>query len=772
MNKIFKTLSVLTIASFAASLTACSENSTASDSDENEIIAKQELSDDEELAEISSSSKKSKATSSSEEDETLDSEEEFVDSEDENVVSSSSEKESTDEEKVASSSSEEKISSDSKKEKSGKFSGKVSGVSQKGPFILGSKVTLYEIEGESLNPSGNSFISKIKNDKGEFEVSYKDLSSNYAMFVVDGYYRNEVTGRKSVSPITLNALSDLTDRKTVNVNILTHLEFDRVKYLVGTKGVEYGKAKAQVEKEIFDAFGISFQEGSSAEDLSIVGTTENDAALLALSVVLQGTSAEAAFSERLARIAQDLEEDGAINDKQILADIADEVALMDLSKVRKNIEGWKLSSSVPNFENYVESYRTASYDIGACTKEDVAKTAKNTNKLSKNYEKMYVCEENGWREMTADESKYGTCAANEDGKRFEKSRICDGGKWRSLTADESMGACTEEKIGEIATEENELSENFGKKLVCDVSGWRLIGEMEEELGACTENKINSTAVYGGKPYACEAFVRCSEWGACSGWYLVDEFEYDSLTFVCSYDGEVIHSEGTSYYYVCRNGKLSALTFDDMSLDKDFTANVWNGATDSKIKVGEKEFEIYTWTPYAAAVGGTRPGIPDVYGENGDKFVVDEGMIKYPVYDKEGVSSALKDKGVKYRYEFENRGSGYEMIVPIFPVGYADISDWGGLCIVYASSMPFYAGFDVDGQGAGASAKIPAAKELSVANLKWDDFTLLNNQEDIMNVVKKVYSIEIAAANDYGHEVFTSGAVYIAGIGKYNGCSVK
>ena len=789
MKSFIETLFVIAMASFICLYTACSESSTAGNSDGNEIIAEQELSDDEELA---------------------------------------------------SSSSKEKKSSDTKKEKSGKFSGKISGVSQKGPFILGSKVTLYEVEGESLDQSGSIFGSKTKNDKGEFEVSYKELSSNYAMFVVDGYYRNEVTGKQSTSQITLNALSDLTNRKTVNVNILTHLEFDRVKYLVGTKGIEYGKAKAQAEKEIFDAFGISFKEGSSAEDLDIAGTTENDGALLALSVVLQGTCAEAAFSERLARIAQDLEEDGTIDDKQMLADIADEIALMDLEKVRKNIEAWKLSTSVPDFENYVESFRTASYDIGACTKEDVAKTAKNTNKLSKNYEKMYVCEESGWRLMTADEGDFGTCAANEDGKRFEKSRICDGGKWRSLTADESMGACTEEKIGETAVEENELSENFEKKHVCDKNGWRLMtadeddfgtcavnedgkrfeksricdgGEWRsltagESMGACTEEKIGETVVEKnelssnfGKKHVCggnawhvvsaleEKLGYCTNANAhqglseddqlyaCDGvlWHEVDRFDYDLYTLVCEKDGDIVYSEKNKIYYVCKNGMPTTPDFDDFSLDADFTADVWNGATDSKGVVDGKEYNIQFWVdgnPAYIQVYNTKKNNVMSHGANG-KLMIN--------YDGEGKSSTLADKGVKYMYNYSKNAnsewSNISMYVSFSESGVikrTDVSDWGGACIVYASSVPLY--LDLTGDKGTNVVELPATMELSMMNLSWNDFVPLDDGgTSAVETAKSAWwvgSLNILADGDGVAVGPYSGTVYVAGFGKYNGCSVK
>jgi len=48
-----------------------------------------------------------------------------------------------------------------------------------------------------------------------------------------------VSGKKSISTITLYAIADLTDRSSLNVNLLTHLEHERV-----LKLAEGGKAVA------------------------------------------------------------------------------------------------------------------------------------------------------------------------------------------------------------------------------------------------------------------------------------------------------------------------------------------------------------------------------------------------------------------------------------------------------------------------------------------------------------------------------------------------
>ena len=112
----------------------------------------------------------------------------------------------------------------------------ISGVSQKGPFVMGSTVTVQELQRNSLAQTGSSFMGKISNDQGEFTISSVPLASQYVMLKVDGFYRNEVTGTKSKSSITMTALADISDRDHVNINLFTHLENDRVTHLVASEG--------------------------------------------------------------------------------------------------------------------------------------------------------------------------------------------------------------------------------------------------------------------------------------------------------------------------------------------------------------------------------------------------------------------------------------------------------------------------------------------------------------------------------------------------------
>lgn len=275
----------------------------------------------------------------------------------------------------------------------------VTGVSQKGPFVTGSVVTLQELDGITFNQTGNSFKGKIKSDKGDFSVTGINLSSPYAMLEASGYYRDEISGKKSSGTITLNAITDLSNRKTVNINLLTHLEFERVLELVGKKKVPIVKAKAQAEKEIFESFGID-GEFAESEDLNIFKSGDENAALLAVSVLLQSDVDVAGLTERIGNFSIGFAESGTWDDADTKAKIADWACNADLretlANVRKNIEGWKYADSVPAFEKYVTNFWWDNYGLGTCSKKNDGEVKKNINKLSELYEEYFTCENGRW----------------------------------------------------------------------------------------------------------------------------------------------------------------------------------------------------------------------------------------------------------------------------------------------------------------------------------------------------------------------------------------
>ena len=308
----------------------------------------------------------------------------------------------------------------------------VAGVSQKGPFVTGSVVTVQELDGITLNQTGKSFKGSIKSDKGDFSITGINLSSQYALLEADGYYRDEITGKKSSGKVTLNAITDLSNRKTVNINLLTHLEYERVMGLVSKKKMSIAKAKAQAEKEIFEAFGIE-GEFAESEDLNIFESGDGNAALLAVSVLMQSDVDVAGLTERIGNFSIAFAEEGTWDDADTKAKVADWACNVDLhetlANVRKNIEGWKYADSVPAFEKYVTNFWWENYGLGICNKKREGEVKKNINKLSELYEEYFTCENGRWIIPGDDKddakSSSGTKADDKDDAKSSSSKKDD-----------------------------------------------------------------------------------------------------------------------------------------------------------------------------------------------------------------------------------------------------------------------------------------------------------------------------------------------------------
>lgn len=281
----------------------------------------------------------------------------------------------------------------------------ISGSAQKGPFVNGASVTVQELDGKTLAQTGKSFKGKISGDKGEFTVSSVTLASQYALLEATGYYMNENTGAKSNGTITLNALVDLSKRENVNINLLTHLEYERALYLT-TTGMNVTAAKKQAEKEIFEAFGITGNFASS-EELNILSTSEGDAALLAISVLMQSDLTEAELSERLANFASDIEEDGKWDDETTKAAMADWASSTNLADVGANVKAMNANGKAPAFEQAVKNFWWNVYGLGSCGNDNGGEIKLVDNANSRNNESSYVCDDENWRPMTKIEKIVG-----------------------------------------------------------------------------------------------------------------------------------------------------------------------------------------------------------------------------------------------------------------------------------------------------------------------------------------------------------------------------
>ncbi|MBR2074314.1 MAG: hypothetical protein IJ977_03425, partial [Fibrobacter sp.] len=124
------------------------------------------------------------------------------------------------------------------------------------------------------------------------------------------------------------------------------------------------------------------------------------------------------------------------------------------------------------------------------------------------------------------------------------------------------------------------------------------------------------------------------------------------------------------------------------------------------------------------------------------------------------------------------GSGFEY--PFVRLGFhiagekksADITTWGGMCLVYSATQDFYliVRFNGDDEATGSDliqAKIPLKKDKSLANVTWADFI----QEGWGTAVDKGEAIAKAARIEIGFKgsAGTTNDFSIYAIGKYGTC---
>ena len=400
------------------------------------------------------------------------------------------------------------------------------GVTQKGPFLKGSTVYLYELsDGRTLKQTNGNFTSNIASENGRYKFMARDLVSQYAMVVVDGYYRNEVTGVTSDAPIRLKAITDMRKHNSVNVNILTQLEFDRVYSLV-TRGDKDGKkltvkqAKRLAQKEILKLFDIELDDDTDAEDMDVFGKTDADAALLAISVLLQGDAGAIDLSVILTEISNALAETGEWNDSVAKARFADWALKADtenrLAQFRKNVADWHLGDNVPDFEKFVRKYVGIESGIGVCgsDKAPVGTFVHVPNKKSGYYAQAYD---------SIDASK--NCLAR---------LICvgeGGNHWRIATALErdTKGWSRDTADGVVRKGQIDTSLTY----VLENGMWRHGTDLDSVVGfGCSQEMAAKDSVFKASDeiwYKCaDTTISVAGVNVKSAWHLMSDFEKDLI----------------------------------------------------------------------------------------------------------------------------------------------------------------------------------------------------------------------------------------------------
>jgi hypothetical protein len=246
--------------------------------------------------------------------------------------------------------------------------GDVRGAVGKGPFVLGSTVTISPVSSMGT-PTGEVFTTTTTDDVGDFNVLVG--ATGPVSIQASGFYFNEVTNALSLAPITLQAWATLSGTgDTVNVNTITHLAYGRIQTLING-GASVPSATTQAESELRVALGIgpaSFNPGEPGISMNFAGgdTPANEYLVAVSSVIEQaaiiqaGTtgSIDAAVQELLDEVASDLAPSGTLpsiltTQLQQAEQALDTYATRDSLTARFTAEG--ISATVPNLDNVVDT---------------------------------------------------------------------------------------------------------------------------------------------------------------------------------------------------------------------------------------------------------------------------------------------------------------------------------------------------------------------------------------------------------------------------------
>ena len=187
----------------------------------------------------------------------------------------------------------------------------VIGKVEKGPFVSGSTITIQPMDGK-LQVLGSMFNTTITDNVGNFTFGSKEFQAPFAEMMATGYFFNEVKGSLSDGTLVLRALVDLSDNSTVNVNILTHLKYPRIKKLIES-GKSFKEANTQAQKELLEAFGLQKYASKDASQFSIVSGTDESAALIAVSSLLLNKRSEGQLTEYLSTLSQEFGNNGVFS---------------------------------------------------------------------------------------------------------------------------------------------------------------------------------------------------------------------------------------------------------------------------------------------------------------------------------------------------------------------------------------------------------------------------------------------------------------------------
>ena len=465
-------------------------------------------------------------------------------------------------------------------ESSGNFSSSVSNVSQKGvsktvyglaqngPYADSSVVKLTALDESTLESTEQVFTGMVEGGYGGYSIQADSLKSNIVRVSVSGKYLDAKYGQFSEKELTLYALSDLNVHNSVNVNLFTTLEYERVCELVKNKKLSFADAKKQARNELLDAFHVALKDENGKdinfddpESWSIFGirdtkNRDEDIVLMGLTAIFsyfRGNS----FESFVKVFAEDFAKDGkwdSDSTRRKIADVAyklnesilsgDVIIPADIQSIRATMTRWRsiyttgfdlsdIASNVilPDFESVIDGFWLAEYGLDKCDNSNLGTVAKTP------FGKYFTCKNDDrtrsgirWLSSSALESNtYGIKCDGTDyfmtpGGVDSSLIVCDFGKWRSaLDVERKVGLCTSEKEGSL--EDTDL---FG--YVCKSKKWEIFTDsLEDKVSGKRYAYRKAARIYWMIDDWRDTTFTWAEAQCPDGWKLPTEDEWEELS---------------------------------------------------------------------------------------------------------------------------------------------------------------------------------------------------------------------------------------------------
>ena len=485
----------------------------------------------------------------------------------------------------------------------------VYGLAQNGPYADSSVVKLTVLDESTLESTEQVFTGMVEGGFGGYSVKAESLKSNIARVSVTGKYLEAKSGRLSEKELTLYALTDLNVHDSVNVNLFTTLEYERVRELVKNKKLSFADAKKQARNELLDAFHVAIKDEKGndvnfddPEKWSVYGirdieNRDEDKVLMGLTAIFSSYSGNS-FESFVKDFAEDFAKDGKWDSDSTRRKIAnaaynlnvsilsgDVIIPANLDAIRNTMTKWRsiyttgfdlsdlAGGILPDFESVIDGFWLAEYGLDKCDNSNLGTVAKTS------FGSYFTCKNDDrtrtgirWLSSSALESNtYGIKCDGTDyfmtpGGVDSSLIVCDFGKWRSaLDVERKVGLCTSEK--ENSLEDTDL---FG--YVCKSKKWEIFTDsLEDKISGKRYAYRKAAGIYWMIDDWRDTTFTLAEAQCPEGWRLPTEDEWKDLSKQLA--GVTANGSQLNLVHVGESNTWWSSTEKNDSLA--VTANVWH-----------------------------------------------------------------------------------------------------------------------------------------------------------------------------------------------------